>query len=75
MSIIQKLYDSEINVSIASFWDAGFEVRLGDDMNGFKDQTSVKTFAEAEAWLRDAAIRHYPNSDFAKSQISATAGA
>ena len=33
MSILQRLYDSEIDVWVTSFWDDGFYVRLGDEMN------------------------------------------
>jgi hypothetical protein len=32
---LQRIYDSEINVSISWLWDCGFEVRLGDEVNGF----------------------------------------
>jgi hypothetical protein len=28
MSIMQRLYDSEINVAVSSFWDDGFYVKL-----------------------------------------------
>jgi hypothetical protein len=35
MSILQRLYDSEINFEVAGFYDAGFDVRLGDALNGF----------------------------------------
>jgi hypothetical protein len=35
MTIFQQLYDNEINFSLNTFWDAGFEVKLGDRMNGF----------------------------------------
>jgi len=45
--ILQDLYDSEINFSISSFWDAGFEVKLGDDLNGFVASGIAKTFDEA----------------------------
>jgi hypothetical protein len=30
MSILQRLYDSEINFEVSGFCDAGFDVRLGD---------------------------------------------
>jgi len=32
---LQKIYDSEINISIGWFWDGGITLRLGDEMNGF----------------------------------------
>jgi hypothetical protein len=35
MSILQRLYDSEINFEVSGFYDAGFDVRLGDHLNGF----------------------------------------
>jgi hypothetical protein len=35
MSIMQRLYDSEINAVMSSFYDDGFYVKLGDEMNGF----------------------------------------
>jgi hypothetical protein len=67
MSIFQRLYDSEINFEVSGFYDAGFEVRLGDALNGFLAHGKVGTWAEAEAWLRDQAVAHFPDSEFAKS--------
>jgi len=29
------LYDSEINFEISCFWDAGFNWKLGDSVNGY----------------------------------------
>lgn len=71
MSILQRLYDSEINAKIEWFWDSGFDVTLGDHMNGYVDSMNTRDWAEAEAWLRDKAIEHWPQSDFAKSQRTA----
>jgi hypothetical protein len=67
MSVFQRLYDSEINFEVSSFYDAGIDVRLGDALNGFLAQGKVDTWAEAEAWLRDQAVAHFPDSEFAKS--------
>lgn len=66
MSIFQKLYDSEINFSISTFWDGGFTVKLGDDLNGWAEEETVDTFAEAEEWLKANALAVYPSSEFAK---------
>jgi len=38
---LQKIYDSEINVSISWLWDGGITVRLGDQMNGFEAEENV----------------------------------
>ncbi|XUM19807.1 hypothetical protein ACRAVF_19265 [Bradyrhizobium oligotrophicum S58] len=61
----QRLYDSEINFTISTFWDGGFDVKLGDTMNGFKAETTVSTYSEALSWLHDAAMSNYPDSLYA----------
>ena len=69
MSILQRLYDSEINFEVAGFCDAGFDVRLGDALNGFIAESKVETWAEVEAWLRDQALTHFPDSKFALEEL------
>lgn len=64
-SVLQRLYDSEINASISWFWDGGFEVQLGDDMNGVDFEGNARTFVEAEEMLEREAKRLYPKSFFA----------
>jgi hypothetical protein len=71
MSIFQRLYDSEIDFEVASFYDAGIDVRLGDAINGFVAEGKVETWAEAEAWLRDQALAHFPDSKFAQDELQA----
>lgn len=66
MSVMQDLYHSEINVMITTFWDGGWDVRLGDEMNGFPAVTTLKRWGEVEPWLTAAAIKHFPDSLFAK---------
>lgn len=65
--MLQYLYDSEINFTIAAFWDAGFRVLLGDDLNGFAAETRVRTFTEAVQWLGTAAVTHLPARNLRKS--------
>lgn len=64
-NVLAALYDSEINVNISSFWDGGFEVKLGDGMNGFDAETTVQHSTEIAAWLKSEAIKAYPESRFA----------
>jgi len=66
-TVFERLYDSEINFAVNSFCWRGFDVNLGDDMNGFKAQTTVDTWAEVEQWLEAQARLHFPNSVFALS--------
>jgi len=67
---LQKLYDSEINFSISTFWDGGFDVKLGDQMNGYKAESNFKTFNQALTWLHQSAIEHYPESAYAHNQMT-----
>jgi hypothetical protein len=72
--ILQRLYDSEINFEVSGFYDAGFDVRLGDALNGFVVQGKVKTWDEVEAWLRDQALAHVPDSKFAQDELREARG-
>lgn len=57
---LQKLYDAEINFSITTFWDAGFTVKIGDEINGFVAQANFDTAKEAIAWVIEKAKELYP---------------
>jgi hypothetical protein len=70
-SLMQQLYDSEINFEVSCFYDGGFGVQLGDALNGFVAQGKVDTWAEVEAWLREQVLAHFPESDFAKGRAPA----
>ena len=67
MSVLQRLYDSEINVAVTSFWDDRFYVKLGDEMNGFRADGRCATWADVEEWLRAMVPVYYPDSAFARS--------
>lgn len=65
---MRALYASEINCGMASFWDAGFVVWLGDDMNGreAEEQFFSEDFDQIADWLHQEALHHYPASDYAR---------
>ena len=66
-SILQQLHDSEINCGVKCFWDSCWTAWIGDDMNGIKSEnTGLENFARCEMWLREEALRLFPNSAFAK---------
>ena len=67
--ILQDLYDSEINFTIAAFWDGGFQVKvgLGDEVNGFAAVETADDIVDAIEWLRVEAIERFPESVFAKT--------
>jgi hypothetical protein len=64
---LQKIYDSEINIRIGWFWDGGIDIRLGDDMNGYLAEETIKMVAEIVPWLQEAIAHFYPTSSYARS--------
>lgn len=65
MSVIQDLYNSEINFAVSTMWDGGFEVQIGDQVSGFKAKATFWHWGQVEQWLTAEAIKHWPMSDFA----------
>ncbi len=65
--ILQDLYDSEINFGIFSFWDSGYQITLGDPVNGIHAREDFEDLEEGLLWLAKMAVEKYPKSDFAKS--------
>jgi hypothetical protein len=65
-TILQDLYESEINFEISCFFDGGFHIRLGDALHGFKDEARADTYSEAVQRLSAMALRHHPRSTFAQ---------
>ena len=64
---LQRLYDSEINVQIFSFWDGAWMVMLGDEINGFqKPDWDTCELHEIVPAIRELAREHYPNSTYVK---------
>jgi hypothetical protein len=61
LGIISELRDSSIPGAVAWMRSGRIAVWLGDF------EAEVWTMAEAAEWLRTQAIRHYPDSDFAKN--------
>lgn len=65
MSVFQDLYNSEINFAVSTFWDGGFDIKLGDHANGFVAEETVDFFGQVEPWLIEQAVEHFPDSQFA----------
>jgi hypothetical protein len=63
-AILDDLYASEINASISWVWDGGFHAELGNPK--IAKASSLPTIRDAVLWLRDAACKHLPDSDFAQ---------
>ena len=67
LCVFQDLYDSEINFTISTFWDGGFDVKLGDDLRGFVADWTCDTMIQAAAFLKIHALIHFPASTFSKN--------
>lgn len=72
IQLMQALYNSEINCSISCFWDGGWEVKLGDEMNGWRAQKNFDNvdLPNAAQWLVEAARKAYPQSEFVQEWAS-----
>jgi hypothetical protein len=67
MMIFEDLYASKISFRISTFRDEGFCVELFDYRHGVRARATFGLHARACEWLREAAITHFPDSDFARS--------
>ncbi|NVM41382.1 hypothetical protein HWX16_13715 [Ochrobactrum intermedium] len=66
LEVFKAAYDSEINIYLASFWDAGWEVRIGDEMNGFLAEKRFRDIDKVAPWVKEQVIIHFPFSAAAK---------
>lgn len=50
---LKELYVREINVSLSSFFDGGWEVRFGDRTQGFENSDDFTTIGDVEKYLTE----------------------
>lgn len=67
--ILQALHDSEINGRISWFYDGAIVWDIGDESNGWKETGNAKTLDAAVRGLAEAAVRRYPDSEFARAIV------
>jgi hypothetical protein len=58
--VLAWLYANEINCGLESFWDRGWTVYLGDEINGQRWVYVAESLEEAAAALYEAALIMYP---------------
>lgn len=51
IQFLQRIYDTEQNFSVQSFFDKGILVRLGDSVNGYTNEKICADFKEVIEWL------------------------
>lgn len=66
--ILAHMYASEINCRIDCFWDAGWNVWLGDETNGWTEKAGAEGGHEADiaSTLHRMIVQHFPDSDYVK---------
>ena len=69
---LQKIYDSEINLSISWMWDAGFDLKLGDEFGGFVEEGQVGSVADILPWLQEAIAKRYSTSQYHVERLGGT---
>lgn len=69
--VLARLYGSEINCGLKSFFDAGWNAWIGDDANGIKAECTIPgtDFRDVAEWLDTEAKRLYPDSDYVKNPL------
>lgn len=70
--ILQRLYRSEINWRMSTFWDGGVDVWLGDELNGYQEKAcfEIAEINKIPQWLHEQAMKFYPDSEYAKNSIA-----
>lgn len=67
ISVLEDMYMSELNFTLSTFWDSGYTVELGDELNGFKEKSEMLcSFKEVACELIRMIKKHFPESDFSK---------
>ena len=66
-NLFEQLYNSEINLSFSWFWDAGFDIKIGNKMNGFVAEFSDHDLDVCVKWIESKVKEIYPDSKFAKT--------
>ena len=66
-AVLDHLRASHIAGSISWTWDGGFHAELGAPKRA--EKWAAASTAEVLAWLREQAIQHYPDSEFANRSV------
>ena len=70
--ILQKIYDSEINIRIGWMWDGGLDYSIGTSYNMWEGNpskvigTGNRNMEEAIVIMAQDVVKQYPKSEFAK---------
>jgi hypothetical protein len=56
---LQRLYETETNINISSFWDSGWTVKLGDGLNGHDAERTFHNdeLGELANWIERQSVK------------------
>lgn len=64
VSILRRIYESEVDVTLRSRWDTGWQVEIE---NGLIARSMVNSLDEAATWLHGQMLLHFPDSLYAQT--------
>ena len=68
---LQKIYDSEINITLRT-GDNDLFIALGNDFTGFTAEGKLARVADVVSWLQNAIHEHYPSSKYDVERLGGT---
>ncbi len=54
--MLQAIYDSEYNIELSWFWDGGFDICIGDHINGSGSSGNFTSLQDAVQWAYDNTV-------------------
>jgi len=63
-SVLRGIYESEIDVTLRSRWDLGWQLQLEIE-DGQVARSVVRSLDEAAVWFHEQVVAHYPDSKYA----------
>lgn len=63
VSVLRQIYQSEIDVTVRSRWNIGWQVEIE---NGQVARTMVQSLDDAAPWLHEQMMIHFPDSSYAR---------
>lgn len=65
-AVLARLRENGVKFTMACFWHGGIEIRLGDEMNGWKAHRNFDAGERhlIQSWLDEETRKHFPQSEY-----------
>jgi len=64
LSVLRGIYESEIDVTVRSRWDLGWQLEIE---NGQVAREIVSSLDDAAAWFHERILVHFPDSTYSQA--------